>query len=195
MDSTNNYMNQNDIKRIIDTIPELNIRKWDDKDVRFLFKILYYCALRPMEGIMLEKSDFNFNDRYIKLGKTKTDPNAKAVIPMIFVDDLKVYLSAKEEGRLLPNLTYITFYLWLKRLGKMCNIEAWTTPQNVTKEKTVGHIFRKSIGKAFVYGEIRANNGELVHITVISKHMRHKSVSMTNDVYLKVTQEAVKQII
>lgn len=193
MDSGNNYINQNDIKLVIDNIPNLKIRKWLDKDVRFLFKIMYYCALRPMEAITLRKEDFNLDDRYVYLGSTKTEKNARAVIPIIFVDDLADWLFEKENGRLWDGLQYITFYFWLKKLGKLCNIEAWITPRSVTGELTVGHIFRKSIGKAMIYGEIKDKDGGEIKIPVISKHLRHKDVAMTLNSYLKASQEAVRQ--
>ena len=192
MDSTNNYMNQDDFKRVVQTIPELKIRKWDDTDVKYLFKILYYCALRPIEGIKLSKVDFNINDRYVYLGKTKTESNAKAIIPSIFCTELEIYLHNKDSGRLFPKLTYDTFYRWLKKLGEICEIEAWTTPQNETREKTVGHIFRKSIGKDMVYGNILDKNGRKFEIPIISAHLRHKKPSITIDHYLKASQEQVR---
>jgi integrase len=186
-------MNQDDIKKIIDAIPDLKIRKWNDKDIRFLFKIMYYCALRPMEALTLSKEDFNLVDRYVKLGNTKTEKNAKAIIPMLFVQDLDDWLWDKEPGKLWVNLQYITFYKWLKRLGKLCDIEAWTTHRDITGELTVGHIFRKSVAKAMLNGEIKDKDGGDIQIPVISKHLRHKDVAMTLNHYLKSSQEAVRQ--
>jgi hypothetical protein len=43
-------MNQEDFTRVLETIPDLKIRKWSNNDVRFLFKIMYWSALRPMEA-------------------------------------------------------------------------------------------------------------------------------------------------
>jgi len=182
------------MERIIDSIPLLKIRKWYDYDVQMLFRILYWCALRPMEAIELEKKDFNFTNRTISLHQTKTKKNDIALIPVRFSPQLKNYVISKEEGRLFEGLTYHAFYTWLKRLGKMLEIESWVTPQLETGEKTVGHIFRKSIGKAMVYGEITDDKGNNFKIPTISKHLRHKKPSMTEDNYLKANISQVAEI-
>jgi integrase len=191
MEDSDNYISVETFDRIIETVPQLKIRKWLDEDVQMLFKILYYSALRPVEGIMLSKEDFDTKNRHIYLGKTKTKKSGdKAVIPMIFVDELESYLKTKGDGRLLPDLKYDTMYLWMKRLGIMANVPAWIIPQSKSGEKTVGHGFRKSIGKHMfegIYGEKNQN------AAVISGLMRHKKPSMTFDKYLNLKIETVKE--
>jgi len=179
---------------VIDSIPQLQIRKWLDYDIQMLFKILYWCALRPIEGITLKKSDFNFENRVIKLGKTKTRQNDEALIPTLFHNELENYVRLKVDGYLYEGLTYNTFYPWLKKLGVICDIEAWVTPQSKTGEKTVGHIFRKSIGKDMVFGVQTDKNGNKFQIPTISKHLRHSKPSITIDHYLKSSIEQVKEI-
>ena len=185
-----NYMSPDTFDAIIDSIPELKIRKWDDGDVQMLFKMLYFCALRPTEGINRSKEDFDIENREIALGKTKTKKMDYAPIPKIFIPELTRYLNHKGTGRLLPGLEYDTFYRWLKRLGKSLDVPAWSIPQKETGEKTVGHIFRKSVGKDMLsgmYGEAAKS------IPVISKQMRHAKPSMTVDYYLKAGIEQVKE--
>lgn len=185
-----NYMSPDTFDAAIDSIPELKIRKWDDGDVQMLFKILYFCALRPMEGITRSKEDFDIENREIALGKTKTKKMDYAPIPKIFIPELTRYLNRKGTGRLLPGLEYDTFYRWLKRLGKMLDIPAWTTRQEEVGEKICGHIFRKSVGKDMLngmYGDAAKS------IPVISKQMRHAKPSMTIDYYLKAGIEQVKE--
>ena len=190
--STVNYINPRDMQRIIDTIPQLNIRKWYDKDIEMLFKIQYWCALRPMEGILLEKAQINLEDRKIHLGKTKTNAVDVAGIPKRFVPELANWLENKPNSeRLFIDLTYNTFYRWLLRLGRLCNIEAWTTPQSITHEKTVGHIWRKSQAKAQLHGDILNNDGKKFAIPIISQHLRHKNPAVTINSYLKSSIEAV----
>ena len=185
--STENYINPDLFKVILKAIPQLKIRKWSDYDIQFLFKILYECALRPIEGIKLSKEDFNIQDRIIYLGKTKTTKGDKAVIPQKFIAEAKFFIDSKEDGRLFPGLNYAAFIKWIKRLGKDLEIKAWTTPQSETGEKTKGHIFRKSKGKDLLK-EIGLNE-----LDIISKHLRHKKPSITFDSYLKASTEAVKQ--
>jgi len=192
MESTNNYMNQVDFSKVLNSIHLLGIRRWMDEDIEMLFKILYWSALRPSEGIRLKREDINIKDRVIHLGKTKTKQNDKAIIPIVFKDELSTYLQTKPEGELFKGLTYDTFYRWLKRLGKICKIKAWTSNEKDVGEKTVGHIFRKSIGKDMVFGEVLGKDGQKIEIPTISQHLRHSKPSMTIDHYLKATSEQVK---
>ena len=142
---------------------------------------------------MLYKEDFRINDRKIKLGKTKTDPNAEGIIPRHFIGELEIYIRSKDTGRLFKGLTYHPFYVWCKRMGEELNIEAWNTPQSITREKTVGHIGRKSIGKDMIYGDVLSYDKKKVEIPTISKFLRHKSVAVTMDSYLKASLESVRQ--
>lgn len=190
MRSKHNYINQEDFARILAAIPSLNIRKWMDGDVIMLFKILYWCALRPEEGIRLKKEDFHLADKEIYLGKTKTEGIGYAPIPDPFIPELELYLNTKDVGFLLPELTYDTLYSWIIKLGNRLKIEAWTTKQSQSHEKTKGHIFRKSVGKDMLYG---VHGPNLKDVAIISKQLRHKKPSMTFDKYLNANIEAVKE--
>ncbi len=190
-DSTTNYINQEDFGRILDTIPQLGIRKWLDDDVKILFKIMYYSALRPMEAIRLDKDDIDIKNGTIYLGKTKTKTIDTAQIFHGFSEELEEWLWDKDEGRLFVDLTYHRVYEWIVRLGKMLQIQAWLIPEYKSGEKTKAHIFRKSIGKDMVngmYGE------EAQNISVIASLMRHSKPSMTMDHYLKVNKDTLKKI-
>lgn len=190
MRSKFNYINPEDFERILAAIPTLYIRKWYDTDIMMLFRILYWCALRPEEGIYLSKEDFYLKDLEIALGKTKTKAIDYAPIPSPFVPELQAYLDTKGVGRLFPGLTYNTMYRWIMKLGKNLSIDAWTTKQSESHEKTKGHIFRKSIGKDMLLG----NHGKAVQdIAIISKQLRHKKPSMTMDHYLNANIESVKE--
>jgi len=189
LDSTENYMNPDQFQIVLKAIPQLKIRKWFDYDIEMLFKIQYESALRPTEGIKLSKEDINTKDRIIYLGKTKTTKGDKVTIPKNFVSELENYLIEKDEGRLFPDLTYHTYINWINRLGKMLNVKAWITPQMESGEKTKGHIFRKSKGKDLV------TSLGYTSMPLISKHLRHVSPETTARYYLKVTTEAVKEVI
>lgn len=183
-------MNPQDFELVLSAVHQLGIRKWLDHDVQMLFKILYWCALRPSEGIRLKKEDFNLAEREVYLGRTKTEAQGKAPIPMLFIEELTAYLSTKESGSLLKDLTYDTAYLWFKRLGLLLGIKAWTTPKSETKENTVGHIFRKSVGKDMIAGTY----GKKIPYEIVSKQLRHVKPSITIDHYLKASIEAVKEV-
>lgn len=190
MESNPNYMNPMDFNKVLDAISTLHLRKWKVIDVQYLMKILYHMALRPSEGIKLSKENFDLKNRTVYLGKTKTSTMDKAIIPRVFVNDLAMYLQTKQSGRLLPDLTYHTFWQWLKKLGKELNIEAWSDGNRIReKENTVGHIFRKSWGKDAL------DTLGYDKIDVISTHLRHKKPSMTFDHYLKGNTQKVKDTI
>lgn len=189
MEGRFNYMPPSQLQLVIDEIPNLGIRKWKDYDVEYLFKNLYWMALRPTEGIKLKKEDFNLTEKQCYLGQTKTIQQDYAPIPDPYIPELSRYLEQKEPGRFLKGLEYKPFYYWLKRLGKLCNIPAWTTPQKETGEKTMGHIFRKSLGKDMRIG----THGKKFEIEVISRQLRHSKPSITMDSYLKLSIEAVKE--
>lgn len=185
-----NYISPETFQRVQDYIPQLGIRKWDDHDIVMLLRILYFCALRPSEGIYLKKENFNLYDREIFLGKTKTKKADYAHIPHIFIDELDNWLSTKDNGRLFEGLTYGTAWVWLKRMGKDLDIQAWQVHEKDSNEKTKLHIFRKSVGKDMLsgmYGE------KASAIPVISKQLRHAKPSMTVDHYLKASLETVKE--
>ncbi len=69
-----NYINRDDFERILDTIPLFGIRKWLDDDIKILFQIMYYSALRPGEAIRLKKEDIDIKNQTIYLGKQRQRP-------------------------------------------------------------------------------------------------------------------------
>ena len=189
LSDTYNYISQKSLARAIASVPELKIRKWIDKDVAMLLRIMYWSGLRPGEAVRLRKQDFDFGRREIDLGTTKTKKRDAAVIPAVFVPVLQGYLDRMPDGPLLPGCSYDRLYHWLKKLGAICDIPAWQLPQEETGEKTVGHGLRKSVGKDMLNGD---HGAAAQQIPVIQKHMRHKKPSTTIDYYLRAGIEQVK---
>ena len=190
-DSSVNYINQEDFSRVLAEIPSLKIRKWKDKDIEILFKIMYYSALRPIEAIRLTKDDIDIKNGMIYLHKTKTKTVDNAQIFYGFSDELEAWLTDKEPGALFPGLTYHRVYDWIITLGRRLDLQAWIIPESKSGEKTKGHIFRKSIGKDMFHGEYGEESKE---VNVIAALMRHSKPSMTIDHYLKIDKEKLKKI-
>lgn len=187
MRAKSNYLDPEKFQLCIETIPQLHIRKWKDQDVAMVvFKIPYWLGLRMGESIRLTAEDFDLEKKECYLGKTKTHKEDEAPIPDDFIPELKSYLEGKT-GLLLPGCNYQVVYNWLKRLGKMLDIPALITSQAITGEKTVTHIFRKSIGKDMLYGI----HGPKAPLNVVSKQLRHNDL-VTTSKYLKVGIEDVK---
>lgn len=187
MKAQSNYIDPEQFEEILESIPMLQIRKWKDYDVKYLFKISYWCGLRMKEACKLNKEDFDLTEKEVYLGLTKGKKNQSRVIPNQFISELKFYLDEKQEGRLMPNCNPQIVRTWCKRLGKLLNIPAWITPQSETGEKTLTHIFRKSIGKDMFYG----THGKKAPLNIVQRQLGHESIQTTND-YLQLKNEDVK---
>lgn len=190
MKPTANHITRDQFDKIMDAIPNLNLRKFAVEDVQMFMKLSYWLALRVSETMKLSVDDFDFDRNEAWLGKTKTEKGAKATIPLPFRGELMGYLEGKT-GPLFPGWKYITILKWMEKLGKKLDIKAWTEPQEETGEKTKTHIFRKSIGKDMFYGEY---DGQKAPLTFISKTLRHggKNPLGTTIKYLKIDMEEVK---
>jgi len=184
MQSSWNYINQDDFHRIIQAIPQLNLRgkKYNFVSVQMLFKISYNCALRISETLKLSKSDFLLDKNEVFLGKTKTENAGYSSIPEIFMPELESYLRSVQDERLFPDYNRKTVDSWTRKLGKRLEILAWTKPQSETHEKTKTHIFRKSYAK-----DLYRKAGTVIAM----KKLRHKNLQVTSD-YLKVGLDEVK---
>lgn len=189
MKSTYNYLNQEDLNRIIEYIPQLNLRKLDPLQVAMMFKIAYWLALRMIETRKLKAEQFDFDRREVYLGKTKTKTNDSRTIPVLFIPELQDYLRNRTGNLFDPIPHRKTIELWANKIGHALDIEAWTTPQSISHEKTRGHIFRKSLAKDMLYGTHK--EGRKAPITVISNQLGHSN-PLTTTKYLRVSQEVVK---
>jgi integrase len=189
-----NHISYETWQYIIDSIPQITILKHNHKDIQFLFKIMYWSGLRPAEAIKLQKKDFHTKTRKIDLFETKTKHYDSAVIPMTFRDELAAWLETKPQGDLFPGLQYKTLYRWMKKLGKICDVIAWTTPRSVTKEMTVCHGPRKSIGKNMLAGVHVGPKGVQYNSLIVSKVLRHSNPLTTVKHYLNVDDMAVRKV-
>ena len=186
MKSTRNYLSPQDFDRLLAAIPTLTLKKWSHKQVDFLFKLCYWCELRPTEGITRKAEDFDFERNELFLGKTKTEKGGITPIPPPFRLEAMEFVK-DQKGRLFPGLTRFRVYAWLKQLGEKLNIECLITSVDETGENTVCNIFRKSMAKDLLYG----THGKVAPLNVIMKTLRHTSLDTTTK-YLRISQEDVK---
>ena len=188
MKPRSNYMPIEQFNEVMLHLRDLNMRKWNEVDVIMVFKIARWCALRLIEATRLKVEDFDLVIKEVYLGKTKTRNEDYAAIPDPFIPELEDYLKDKHGLLLDPIPKRDTIEKWITKLGVICEVKAWTTPQKVTGEKTKMHIFRKSIGKDMVYG---VYDGKKAPLNVVMKHMRHSKLDTTSK-YLKVDIEEAK---
>lgn len=186
MNPRTNYITPDQFKQLLEGVNTLQLKKFNHADVQMLFKCAYWLALRIEEACGLKAEDFDFSVMQVYLGKTKTEKQGYAKIPELFKLELIDYLQFKK-GELFPNMNRFIVSYWLKVLGKRYKIIALTTSQKQTGEKTITHIFRKSMGKDMFYGQY----GEKAPLTFISDTLRHKGrnrLAATQE-YLKITGE------
>jgi len=192
IEDTYNHITYETMLLAVQSVPQLKIRKWKDEDVQFLLMLMYWSGLRVAEAIKLKKEDFHTRTRRMDLYNTKTKSIEKGIIPMSFLPEVEEYLKTKDDGPLLPDLSYKPVYRWLKRLGVMLDIPAWITPRQTTGEMTVCHAMRKSIGKNLIAGvHLSPVDGKKYSIIEVSKLLRHSKPSMTEEHYLKISDEAM----
>ena len=153
MKPRSNYIPPDQFEDILSHIKDLELRKWNDEDVIMIFRIARMCALRMIEATRLKAEDFDLDSFEVYLGKTKTNDEDYAAIPEDFISELKEYLSNKGGLLLDPIPKRDTVEKWINKLGAICEVKAWTTPQSVTGEKTKMHAMRKSMAKDMLIGE------------------------------------------
>ncbi len=187
MKPRSNYMPPDQFEDILKHIPDLELRKWKDEDVIMILRICRWCALRMIEATRLKVEDFDLELREVYLGQTKTAKEDYAAIPSPFIPELREYLSNRGGLLLDPVPKRDTVAKWIQKLGVICHVRAWTTPQSVTGEKTKMHIFRKSQAKDMMLGEY----GRKAPLNIVMKQLRHSNLAMTSK-YLKVDNEEVK---
>lgn len=190
MKPKSNYITPLQFEDIINFIPELRIRKWADKDVKMSMKIAYHCALRyGAEVCNLTKEDFDTERLEVFLGKTKTNVNDYAVIDPKFVPELEAYLETKKPLEpILKDCEPQNLYKWIMKIGEALDIEAFTTPQKETGEKTKLHIFRKSALKDMFFGE----HGSNANLSQVQAQARHRN-PITTGRYLRLDGEGAKE--
>ncbi len=187
MKPRSNYIPPDQFEDILKHIPDLELRKWQPEDIVMIFRITRMCALRMIEATRLKAEDFDLDEKEVYLGKTKTNQEDYAAIPEDFISELREYLSNKGGLLLDPIPTRDTVRKWIIKLGVICDVKAWTTPQSVTGEKTKMHAMRKSMAKDMLIGEF----GDKAPLSTVMKHLRHKSLETTSQ-YVKADIEETK---
>lgn len=193
MKSTFNYVNPADMQKILNSVNNINLRKWDPVQIQMLFKICYWLGLRMIEARKLKVEDFDFDRREVYLGKTKAKENDSRKIPLIFIPELELYLRGKT-GQILKEIPHRkTVEMWARKIGLELDLAAWTTPQKETHEKTKGHIFRKSLGKDMLAGTPGITpQGRKAGLPIVSLQLGHSNL-LTTTRYLKAAGAAVDE--
>ena len=178
-----NYISPEMFDRILSECEKLPLYTCKPEDVQMIFKIAYYAGLRVNEVLKLRPKNIHFDLFEIELGHTKTEQRGLASFPKSFVEELKEYVKDKDQVELLFPVSRQTAYTWLMKIGNTLKINALTTPQTETHEKTKTHIFRKSIGKDMLYKGASLN--------IIQRKLRHSNINTTSE-YLKIKLNDVK---
>jgi len=192
MKPKSNYISPDQFNDIVNYVPALQIRKWHDDHVKMSMKLAYYCALRyGAEVSTIQKKHFDYERKEVYLGRTKTKKEDYAIIPDFFIPELKEFWGDKNDDTfVLKDCQAQNMYKWLMKIGEALNIEAFTTPQRITGEKTKLHIFRKSWLKEIMFGDTLKNKGNIGQAQSIA---RHRKATTTAD-YLHLDIEGGKEL-
>lgn len=190
--SQSNYVNPEDFGKLLAAIDRIEFRDHRPEQVKVLFKITYWCALRIREALALRWDDIDWDGPTIRLRKTKTGKNVQVLIPPGLIEDLDNWYQAENPADdslpMFAGIKYINVYKWLKRLGEITGLEALKAAQSETGEKTLAHIFRKSMAKDMLQGEF----GKRADINLVARKLRHENLATTSK-YLKVGIDAERE--
>lgn len=190
VDSMPNYLSREDWPVLMAAIDQLDVKAAHPTEIKFLFELMYWCGLRVSEALKVTPRKMNLPARTIYLGKTKRAKRDVAGIPAECIPLCKAHLQWRQDHHIkddipIVNTTRVTIWRWLNKLGDMTQIPALTSTQEDTGEAVGTHIFRKSIGKDMLFGTHRT----APPLNIISAHLRHKSMSATEE-YLKLNRQA-----
>ena len=180
-----NYITPEQFDQILEHTRKLGLRRWAPENVQACYMVAYWCALRMSEAIRVKGKAFDWERGELYLGRTKTKDNFVPVPPQA-----KGWLHAffKEWGpdrEVLPGCYVKRVYQWLLKAGRDLDIEALTTSQNISGEKTVSHIFRKSLGKDMLAGRF----GKPASVAEVQAQLRHHNPVVTGG-YLRLNHRA-----
>lgn len=154
-------LSHDDFLSFIDCVPKIDEftgkYKWrvpmTAEEFQFMFKLMFYCALKPEEAFKLKKEDFDLQKNTLQI-KTTTAKPTETTIPPIVLGDVKKHLRdrkdsdnifvSKRNGRPLKRSTP---WKYAKKAGKLANLNVF----QVTKQKEVEGmrlaLFRESYEK------------------------------------------------
>jgi len=120
---------------------------------QFLYKIMFYCALKPEEAFKLKKEDFDIEKNILKV-KTTTAKPAVTTIPPVILGDVNKHLRDKKDAdsifvskRNRKQIKRQVPWDYAKTAGRFANLNVF----QITKQKEVQGmrllLFRKSYAK------------------------------------------------
>ena len=191
---TVNYIPLEKLEEIIKRLPDLGVRVCDVYTIEMLFRYCFWCALRVNEALRFDTDHWNNEESTVFLPKTKSKSKVYVTIrePLKSVWD-EWCLSCIANGNKKPfgMIKYVTLTKWLYRLGEMCDVKAWQVRTSESGEKTLTHIFRKSMSKGMKKGDVH-KDGKKADIYTIKETLRHKDVGVTSR-YLRISAEEVEE--
>ena len=131
---------------------------------------------------------FNWDEGILYLGRTKTKDNFVPVPPQASGRLHSFFEEWGYERPVLPGCYVKRVYQWLLKAGRDLDIEALTTPQQVSGEKTTTHIFRKSLAKDMLSGRF----GKAASVAEVQAQLRHHNPVITGQ-YLRLGYKAASE--
>ena len=183
-----NYITPKQFKELLEHVPDLKSRKWPSSNIRICYYLAYACALRISEALQVRGRNFDWGRGELYLGKTKTKSNFVAVPPWARGRLQGFFSEWGDDDPILPGCSRQTVYRWLLKAGQDLDIEALATEQVTSGEKSITHVFRKSLAKDMLWGRW----GRKANIAEVQAQLRHENPIITGK-YLRLGYEGAAE--
>lgn len=150
------YLSIADFNLFVKAIPKLN-DLWklqmfhrfplNVNQFQLLCKLMFYCALKRNEIVLLTKNDFNLEKRVLTIPKASTHKKETTIPPNI-IKELSTYLETLGHNEKLFPVSEISLWRYVKIVGEMANLDGLSKTRK--KRKIVGAyplLFRDSYRK------------------------------------------------
>jgi len=129
-----------------------------------LYKLMFYCALRPDEAINLKKSDFDVEERIVLVKTFRTKKVQKTTIPPIILGDVKkilkifknndyIFVSKQDKKRITRQIPWV----YSKDAGNLAGINVFKVSEKHDVKGISLSLFRESFERFF--SEKKAERG------------------------------------
>jgi|APSaa5957512535_1039671.scaffolds.fasta_scaffold10398_4 hypothetical protein len=149
-ESKNSYITEDEFKKFISCIPELDMYKNKSprvilsiSEIEIVFKLMYYCALKIQEVVDLEKEDFDLENKFLHLRNVNTNVKT-TTIPFAIISELSDFLKTKQPHVKLFTAGRSTISINAKKIGEIAELKIFKSRSKQSIEGIHTLVFRDS---------------------------------------------------
>jgi len=139
------FLTHDDFLNFISYVPKIEAftgeYKWRTpmtaEEFQLLFKLMFYCALKPEEAFKLKKESFDMEKNILKVKTTAAKPT-ETTIPPIILGDVKKHLRDKKDADFIfvskrngRPLERATPWNYAKEAGKLANLNIFQVKETI----------------------------------------------------------------